>query len=92
MAEELTRWLATPPSQRGHAVHLARVYRNTDVAHAIVAGVQEVAQMAMLGAGSLALTKRQLELLAPEDAGKLDLIATAATVGMANVVARLASQ
>jgi hypothetical protein len=90
MSGEIARWTAASPARRDREIAVVR--RETDVALARVAGVAEVGQTAMLGTMGLSMMKREASMLVPEDAPKFDMIATAAVVGMAQQINRLAGQ
>jgi hypothetical protein len=92
VAGELTRWVATGTVARVRDRELAVVQKNTEVALAKVVGIADVANTGLMATGGLSMVKRQLEMLAPEDAGKLDHIETIAVLGMGQVIQRLANQ
>lgn len=92
MAGELSRWIATPPVARERDRQVAIVRATADVAEARVMGIAEVAQVAMLGAGALSMTKRQLEVMAPEDAAKLEHLQVTAVMAMGAVLQRYGYQ
>jgi hypothetical protein len=92
MAGELTRWAATSAVARTRDRQIANVQKDTEVALAKVVGITDVTNTAMMATGGLSMVKRQLETLAPEDAGKLDHLETIAVLGMGAVIQRLANQ
>jgi len=91
VAGELARVLGTAPIVRQGDREIAVVSKNTEVAMAKVIGIVDVAQTAMMGTGAMSMTKRQLETMAPEDAGKLDHLETIAVVSMGNILQRLST-
>lgn len=92
MAGELTRWTAPGTVVRARDRELAVVQKNTEVALAKVVGIHDVGSTALMATGAMSLTRKQLELLAPEDSGKLDHLETIAVIGMSQVIQRLANQ
>lgn len=82
-------WSAQAQIERSRNREIAVVRKDTDIAEAKVMGIAECANVAMMGAGGLSMTKRQLEALAPEDAAKLDHLQTIAVIAMGNVVQQL---
>lgn len=92
MSGELTRWLATTPSERDRDRAVARVRSEAAAAQTLALGVTQVAQTALGGMLGVSMTKREACLLVPEDAAKFDLIATHAAMGCAMVISDLASR
>lgn len=89
MSNDITRWLASTPAERTRDREVEKVWNHADVALARVSATTQVAQSALLGATSIAMMKREAALLAPEDAGKFDLIATTAAMALAAEINRL---
>jgi hypothetical protein len=92
MAGELTLWSGTGAIARTRNRELAHVRKNADVAVAKIVGLADVTNTAMMATGGLSMVKRQLETLAPEDAGKLDHLQTIATLAMGAQIQRLGNQ
>jgi hypothetical protein len=84
--------MTVAPVVRQRDREIAIVEKNTDVALARVAGVAEVAQMALLGTLGLAMMKREASMVVPEDAAKFDLVVTTAAYGMAQQINRPAGR
>lgn len=90
MTRDLVTRLASMPAAKERDRAVERVRSATEITLAIVTGVTQVSQSAMLGTLGVCMMKREASLLVPEDAAKFDLIATQAALGMAMQINRIA--
>lgn len=88
MSTDITRRIVTSPLERAHGRALQSIDHATDEALDSVRAVADVTRTALLGALSIESTKREAELLYPDAAPALHLIASAGMSNLAQLVHR----